>query len=235
MGSRNSQTTPAKISTTSVRQLLGATDTQTALCHIQRSPGTPTTRLRECGNNTSKSTGRSGQQKPATRRNMRREKRVTVQGPVKKQQPDRMSHRGWGGVKNVGEMTPPLFWGRKSRIVWFFFDFGSQLHRVCVCAVGRSETKWAECAEAIYAVFSHCYYVGSFWRPYVLRGTHFKGCNWGCCDSTHELGYIRMFFTSLQHCPAKPFPTNSQLLLCFSSNKKRPKVQLCCHSGTVLY
>ena len=30
----------------------------------------------------------------ATRRNMRREDRVTVQGPVKKQQPDGMSHRG---------------------------------------------------------------------------------------------------------------------------------------------
>ena len=30
----------------------------------------------------------------ATRRNMRREERVTVQGPVKKQQPDGMSHRG---------------------------------------------------------------------------------------------------------------------------------------------
>ena len=50
--------------------------------------------LRERGNNTSKSTGRSGRQNAATRRNMRREERVTVQGPVKKQQPDGMSHRG---------------------------------------------------------------------------------------------------------------------------------------------
>ena len=41
-----------------------------------------------------RSTGRSGGQKAATRRNMRREERVTVQGPVKKQQPDGMSHRG---------------------------------------------------------------------------------------------------------------------------------------------
>ena len=46
------------------------------------------------GNDTSKSTGRSGRQKAATRRNMRREERVTVQGPVKEQQPDGMSHRG---------------------------------------------------------------------------------------------------------------------------------------------
>ena len=50
--------------------------------------------LRERGNDTSKSRGRSGRQKAATRRNMRRAERVTVQGPVKKQQPDGMSHRG---------------------------------------------------------------------------------------------------------------------------------------------
>ena len=66
-------------------------------CHIQHSPGTPTTGLRERGNDTSQSTGRSGRQKAATRRNMRREEQVTVQGPVKKQQPDGMSHRGGGG------------------------------------------------------------------------------------------------------------------------------------------
>ena len=60
----------------------------------QHSPNTPTTGLRERGNDTSKSTGRSGRQNAATRRNMRREERVTVQGPVKEQQPDGMSHRG---------------------------------------------------------------------------------------------------------------------------------------------
>ena len=65
--------------------------------HIQHSPGTPTTGLHERGNDTSRSTGRSGRQNAATRRNMRREDRVTVQGPVKKQQPDGMSHRGGGG------------------------------------------------------------------------------------------------------------------------------------------
>ena len=64
--------------------------------HIQHSPGTPTTGLRECGTDTSRSTGRSGRQNAATRRNMRREERVTVQGPVKKQQPDGMPHRGRG-------------------------------------------------------------------------------------------------------------------------------------------
>ena len=64
-------------------------------CHIQHSPNTPTTGLRERGNKTSKITGRSSRQKAATRHNMRREERVTVQGPVKEQQPDGMSHRGF--------------------------------------------------------------------------------------------------------------------------------------------
>ena len=64
---------------------------------IQHSPGTPTAGLRERGNDTSRSTGRSGRQNAATRRNMRRDERVTVQGPVNKQQPDGMSHRGGGG------------------------------------------------------------------------------------------------------------------------------------------
>ena len=60
----------------------------------QHSPGTPTTGLHERGNDTSKSTGRSGRQNAATRRNMRREERVTVQGPVKEEQPDGTSHKG---------------------------------------------------------------------------------------------------------------------------------------------
>ena len=76
----------------------GGADAQTAhQCHIQHSPGTPTTGLRECGNDTSRSTGRSGRQNAATRRNMRREERVTVQGPVKEQQRNGISHRGRGG------------------------------------------------------------------------------------------------------------------------------------------
>ena len=93
--SKNSQTTRATTSTTSIRQLLGAADAQNGTpCHIQHSPNTPTTGLRERRNDTSKSTSRSGRQKAATRRNMQREERVTVQGPVKEQQPDGMSHRG---------------------------------------------------------------------------------------------------------------------------------------------
>ena len=64
---------------------------------FRRMGGWGVTGLRERGNHTGRSTGRSGRQNAATRRNMRREDRVTVQGPVKKQQPDGMSHRGWGG------------------------------------------------------------------------------------------------------------------------------------------
>ena len=68
--------------------------------------GSPTTGLRERGNDTSKSTGRSGRQKAATRRNMRREERVTVQGPVKEQQPDGMSHGG-GARSHVSNQPTP--------------------------------------------------------------------------------------------------------------------------------
>ena len=111
---------PATTSTASIRQLLGAADANGTPRHIQHSPGTPTTGLRERGNDTSRSTGRSGRQNEATRRNMRRDERVTIQGPVKEQQPDGMSHRGgeaalvwWecGGVRtqhaSLGWRVPP--------------------------------------------------------------------------------------------------------------------------------
>ena len=57
-----------------------------------------TTELRSGRNDTTRNTGRSGRQNTVTRRSMRREERVTVHGPIKNQQPDRMSHRGvWVG------------------------------------------------------------------------------------------------------------------------------------------
>ena len=56
--------------------------------------------------------GVGGWKKAATRRNMRREEWVTVQGPVKKQQPDGMSHGGGGGgpthPPTPGPAPPPL-------------------------------------------------------------------------------------------------------------------------------
>ena len=101
-GQSNSQTTPATTNTSSICQLLGAADGTP--CHIQHSPNTPTTGLRERGNNTSKSTGCSGRQKAATRHNMRREERVTVQGPVKQQKSDGMSHRAFAtGIFHGGK------------------------------------------------------------------------------------------------------------------------------------
>ena len=85
-------------------------------CLIQHSPGTPTTGLRECGNDTSKSTGRSGRQKAATRRNMPREEGVTAQGPVKEQQPDGMSHAGGGGGQG-GPWPSPLVVGHITSVL----------------------------------------------------------------------------------------------------------------------
>ena len=55
-------------------------------------PSTPTTGLRQCGNDATRNTGRSGRQNTATRCSTRREEWKTVQGPVKKL----LLHRGWG-------------------------------------------------------------------------------------------------------------------------------------------
>ena len=62
---RNSQKTPATNSTSSTRQLLGAADAQTAR-PATFSTALPHQLLGERGNNTSKSTGRSGRQNAAT-------------------------------------------------------------------------------------------------------------------------------------------------------------------------
>ena len=60
-------------------------------------PSVPTTGHHQSGNDITRNTGRSGRQKALTRRSMRREERVTVQGPVKKPQPDGTSNKGGGG------------------------------------------------------------------------------------------------------------------------------------------
>ena len=73
MGSRNPKTTPATTGTTPVHQLLGPL---------------------ECGNNTTRNTSCSDRQKTLARHSSRREERVTVQGLVKKQYLDEMSHGG---------------------------------------------------------------------------------------------------------------------------------------------
>ena len=129
--SKNSQTTPATTSTSSIRQFLGAADTQTAPCHIQHSPNTPTTGLCERGKDTSRSTGRSGRQKAATRRNMRREERVTVQGPVKEQQPDGMSHKGGGGGAVSAHPAPPEVELCKSGLQRRLLAVGERVQDLC--------------------------------------------------------------------------------------------------------
>ena len=72
VGSKNRKTTPTPTSTT---------------------PSMPTTGLRYRGNDSTRNSGHSGRQKALTRCSTRREERVTVQGPIKKPQPDGMSHR----------------------------------------------------------------------------------------------------------------------------------------------
>ena len=82
------------------------------------------------GGHTSRSTGRSGRQKAATRRNMRREERVTVQGPVKQQQPDGMSHRG-------GRFIGVALRGLRM-IASPFGDRGTMPHDAVLCGVGQA-------------------------------------------------------------------------------------------------
>ena len=59
-------------------------------------------------------TGRSGRQNALTRRNMRREGRATARSPVKKPQPDGMSHGGGGGTSPL-PMHP---WGCPQSPAW---------------------------------------------------------------------------------------------------------------------
>ena len=88
---KNSQTTPATTSTSSIRQLLGAADAQTA--HHATFSTAPTHQLLGSANaETTPAAAADRKQQPDA--NMRREERVTVQGPVKEQQPDGMAHRG---------------------------------------------------------------------------------------------------------------------------------------------
>ena len=72
----------------------------------QHNPSTPTTGLCQRENDTSRSTGRSGRQNAATRRNVRREEWLTAQGPVKKQQTDGMAHRG-AVIRKRGNVRRP--------------------------------------------------------------------------------------------------------------------------------
>ena len=65
------------------------------------------------------------------RRNMRREERVTVQGPVKKQQPDGMSHRG---LADPPPFRPPKSWDTTVRN--FRFGLGTSALKEPNCFLG---------------------------------------------------------------------------------------------------
>ena len=85
--------TPQQPAQPPMRQLLGATDAQTA--HPATSSTAPTHQLLGSANAETTPAGAPATAADRTQRpDMRREERVTVQGPVKKQQPDGMSHRG---------------------------------------------------------------------------------------------------------------------------------------------
>ena len=58
------------------------------------------------GNDTTRSTGPSGRQSAATRRSTRTGERVTIQGPVKKPQPDGMSHGGGAWTAQTVKRPP---------------------------------------------------------------------------------------------------------------------------------
>ena len=92
--------TPAATSTTPGTPITGHRYRTNGIRRNRHSPGTPTTVLRECGNDT------SGRQNAATRRNMRRGERVTVQGPVKRQHNPTACHRGGGGYLLCHQRTP---------------------------------------------------------------------------------------------------------------------------------
>ena len=92
---KNSQTTPATTSTSSIRQLLGAADAQTA--HHATFSTAPTHQILGSANaetTLARLPAAAADRKQQPDATCEREERVTVQGPVKEQQPDGMSHRG---------------------------------------------------------------------------------------------------------------------------------------------
>ena len=67
---------------------------------------------------------------------------------------------GWGGVKNVEKMTPPFF-GLKIMNLLVFFDFEPKKCFRVPTLWGLYGAKWDE-RFAVYALFSHFWYVGGF-------------------------------------------------------------------------
>ena len=97
---------------------------------------------------------------------------------------------GWGvGSKN----EPPLFFGSKIMNLLVFFNFEPQKCFRVPTPWGLYGAEWDEHLSAVYA-FSAIFAFLVVLATSVTRGTHSKGCEWGCCDNICLLGYERTFF-----------------------------------------
>ena len=140
-GRQKQSNDPATTSTTPIHQLLGAAVAQTA------HPATSSTALAHqplgsanAENTTSRSAGRSGRQKTAPQCSMRREERVTIQGLVKKQQTDGMSHRTGARIW-TGILAGVCLRGQHEVLFTAFWVF--QGSRCCgACADGDAPRGW---------------------------------------------------------------------------------------------
>ena len=155
-GQQKRQTTPATTSATPTCQLLGTADAQSAPATTGTAPAHQPNGLRERGNDTSGSTGRSGRRTAATRRNMRREERVTVHGPVKEQQPDGMSHMGGGrGVQGSGGVgwgvpPPPPPWDKAGKAASSAFWHISHDELIQLVQFSLTEDNYVLCAGQLW-------------------------------------------------------------------------------------
>ena len=108
LGLAHTETRRGMWGTTWMRRGVGSNDRKTTPATTSTTPSAPTTGLGQCGNDTTRNTGRSGRQNAVTRRSTRRDEGVIVRAPIKKPQPDGLSHMGAGGNKGerAGRGTP---------------------------------------------------------------------------------------------------------------------------------
>ena len=103
------------------------------------------------------------------------------------------------------KMTPPFF-GSKIMNLLVFFDFEPKKCFRVPTPWGLYEAEWDERLQFMHflAIFAMLAVLATL----VTRGTHFEGCEWGCCDSICLLGYGRAFFavSSLPCGRSQPVP-----------------------------
>ena len=120
-------------------QLLGAANAQTA--HPATSSTAPA--HQRLGSANAETTPEHRPQRPSERsdqRNMRRDERVTVQGPVKEQQPDGMSHTGGGGAVGAAGRCAVLI-SPQPRVDWGV-PRGRGASAVCRTDALSSDASW---------------------------------------------------------------------------------------------